>query len=297
MREAPSSRVRADADQFIAELGPAVAPAEAQERQGQIAAARGAEALKLAQSMFAAGQLRTPPAAATGCCASPTTGASCSPRATSLRGRVAAGAGDVLGAEAQFRRALELRPSAEIPDPHGPEAAALEAARKTAAPAAGCAWCRRRSARCRPASRRGSTSRSRGTPRRWSRRWSSATARARRGRVPDHARAQAAHAARGRRPGRCPPRRARRLLRPRPRRARRRGGRERRPDAAVPAAGRGAGHRCRPRARRTHRHAWYEHWWVWTIVGAVAIGAGAATYAETRSSGDNLLTLPGHTNQ
>ncbi|HEX2675094.1 MAG TPA: hypothetical protein VHM19_00605, partial [Polyangiales bacterium] len=40
-------------------------------------------------------------------------------------GRVAAGSGDLLGAEAQFRRALELRPSAEIVDPHGQEVAAL----------------------------------------------------------------------------------------------------------------------------------------------------------------------------
>ena len=40
VREAPSSRVRPDAEQFIAELAPAVAAAEAQERQGLIAAAR-----------------------------------------------------------------------------------------------------------------------------------------------------------------------------------------------------------------------------------------------------------------
>ena len=39
--------------------------------------------------------------------------------------------GDLLGAEVQFRRALELRPSSEIADPKGQEAAALEAARKT----------------------------------------------------------------------------------------------------------------------------------------------------------------------
>src|SRR5678815_5732987 len=43
VREAPSSRVRPDADQFSAELGPAIAAAEAQERQGRIAAARGGE--------------------------------------------------------------------------------------------------------------------------------------------------------------------------------------------------------------------------------------------------------------
>ena len=57
MREAPSSKVRPDADQFIAELAPAVAAAEARERQGKIAAAKGAEALKLAQTLFTRGQL------------------------------------------------------------------------------------------------------------------------------------------------------------------------------------------------------------------------------------------------
>jgi hypothetical protein len=49
-----------------------------------------------------------------------------------LRGRVAAGLGDPLAAEGQFRRALELRPALEIADPKGQEAAALEAARRTA---------------------------------------------------------------------------------------------------------------------------------------------------------------------
>src|SRR5580765_4156840 len=57
VREAPSSKVRPDADQFITELGPAVAAAEARERQGKIAAAKGADALQLARTMFAAGQL------------------------------------------------------------------------------------------------------------------------------------------------------------------------------------------------------------------------------------------------
>ena len=49
-----------------------------------------------------------------------------------LRGRVAAGTGDPLAAEGQFRRALELRPSSEIAEPKRPgEPPALEAARKT----------------------------------------------------------------------------------------------------------------------------------------------------------------------
>jgi tetratricopeptide (TPR) repeat protein len=131
VREAPSSKVRADADQFIAEIGPAVAAAEAQERQGQIASARGAEALKLAQTMFAAGQLQDAAGVLDRLLREPDNGRELLAEGYLLRGRVAAGKGDVLGAEVQFRRALELRPSAEIPDPRGQEAAALDAARKT----------------------------------------------------------------------------------------------------------------------------------------------------------------------
>src|SRR5580765_3777908 len=57
VREAPTAKVRPDAEQFITELTPAVAAAEARERQGKIAAARGGDALQLAQTLFAAGQL------------------------------------------------------------------------------------------------------------------------------------------------------------------------------------------------------------------------------------------------
>lgn len=134
VREAPASRVRPDAEQFIAELGPAVAATEAQERQGRIAAARGGEALKLALSMFAAGQLGDAAGVLDRLLRESDNGRELLAEAFLLRGRVAAGTGDLLGAEGQFRRALELRPSAEIPDPHGQEAAALEAARKTVAP-------------------------------------------------------------------------------------------------------------------------------------------------------------------
>jgi len=133
VREAPSSKVRGDADQFIAEIAPAVAAAEAQERQGRIAAARGAEALKLAQSMFAAGQLQDATGVLDRLLREPDNGRELLAEGYLLRGRVAAGKGDLLGAEVQFRRALELRPSAEIADPRGQEAAALQAARKTAA--------------------------------------------------------------------------------------------------------------------------------------------------------------------
>ena len=51
-----------------------------------------------------------------------------------VRGRTAARLGDALGAEAQFRRALELRPSAELTDAAPAESAAFEAARRTVAP-------------------------------------------------------------------------------------------------------------------------------------------------------------------
>jgi tetratricopeptide (TPR) repeat protein len=57
VREAPGSRVRGDADQFIAELEPAVALAETRARQGLIDAARGVEALRLAQTFLRDGQL------------------------------------------------------------------------------------------------------------------------------------------------------------------------------------------------------------------------------------------------
>ncbi|HET6149517.1 MAG TPA: hypothetical protein VFH68_18415 [Polyangia bacterium] len=63
VREAPASGVRADADQFIGELEPGLALAEARERQGQIDAARGTEALPLAQTFLRDGQ--TADAAAT----------------------------------------------------------------------------------------------------------------------------------------------------------------------------------------------------------------------------------------
>ena len=133
VREAPSSRVRPEAEQFIAEIGPALAAAEALERQGQIAAARGAEALKLAQSMFAAGQLEDAAGVLDRLLREPDNGRELLAEGYLLRGRVAAGKGDLLGAEVQFRRALALRPSAEIPDPRGQEVAALDAARKTSA--------------------------------------------------------------------------------------------------------------------------------------------------------------------
>src|SRR6476646_7843038 len=122
VREAPSSKVRPDAEQFITELGPPVAAAEARERQGKIAAAKGAEALQLAQAMFASGQLNDAAGVLDRLLREPD------------NGRELLAEGYLLGAESQFKRALELRPASEIPDPKGQETAALEAARKTVAP-------------------------------------------------------------------------------------------------------------------------------------------------------------------
>jgi tetratricopeptide (TPR) repeat protein len=135
LREAaPTSSLRPDAEQFIAELGPAVAAAEAQERAGKVAAAKGAEALKLAQSFTEAGQLGDAAAVLDRLLREPGNGRDLLAEGYLLRGRVAAGQGDVLAAEAQFRRALELAPQAELTQPRGQEAAAFEAARKTIAP-------------------------------------------------------------------------------------------------------------------------------------------------------------------
>ena len=133
LREAPSSKVRPEAEQFVGELGPAVAAAEARERQGKIAAAKGGEALQLAQTMFTGGQLNDAAGVLDRLLREPDNGRDLLAEGYLLRGRVAAGLGDLLGAEVQFRRALELRPAIEIPDPKGQEAAALDAARKTSA--------------------------------------------------------------------------------------------------------------------------------------------------------------------
>jgi tetratricopeptide (TPR) repeat protein len=133
LREAPSSKVRPEAEQFVSELGPAVAAAEARERQGKIAAAKGGEALQLAQTMFTGGQLNDAAGVLDRLLREPENGRELLAEAYLLRGRVAAALGDLLAAEVQFRRALELRPASEIPEPKGQEAAALEAARKTSA--------------------------------------------------------------------------------------------------------------------------------------------------------------------
>jgi len=132
VREAPSSRVRPDAEQFIAELGPAVARAEAQERQGRIDAAKGVEALRLAQGFFRAGQYADATAAVDRLLGGSDNGREILAEAYLVRGRTAAATGDLLGAEGHFRKALELQPAAELTEPNGAEVAAFEAARRTA---------------------------------------------------------------------------------------------------------------------------------------------------------------------
>jgi len=131
VREAPTTKVRPDAEQFITEIGPAVAAAEARERQRTIASAKGSEALKLAQGMFASGHFNDAAGVLDRLLREPESTRELLAEAYLLRGRVAAGVGDPLAAEAQFRRALELRPALEIPDARGQEVAALDAARKT----------------------------------------------------------------------------------------------------------------------------------------------------------------------
>ena len=88
VREAPvTSTVRPDADQFIAELGPAVAAAEAHERAGEDRRGQGGGGADSWRSRSSrSGSSMTRPASSTGCCASPTTDASCWPRATCCAG-------------------------------------------------------------------------------------------------------------------------------------------------------------------------------------------------------------------
>ena len=281
VREAPPSKVRPDAEQFITELGPAVAAAEARERQGKIAAAKGAEALQLAQTMFTGGQLNDAAGVLDRLLREPGNGRELLAEGYLLRGRVAAGLGDLLAAEVQFRRALELRPAIEIAEPKGQEAAALEAARKTARPAA-CGWCSRRPARRRRTSRRASTSRSRATARRWSAALELGY------RAADTGAFMTARA--------TPP-----------------------ATLSVPAPTLAPGARVDYYVRALDEHGgvvaesgtptlpfrlqvavpiearrepprWYQKWWFWTLVGAAAVGAGAITYAETRPP--NELVIP-----
>jgi hypothetical protein len=205
-----------------------------------------------------------------------------------LRGRIAAGTGDLLGAEAQFRRALELRPSAEIADPHGQETAALEAARKTAT-GGGLRLVQAPVAEVSP-----------GEPARVD------------VKVEGDAEKMVATLELGYRAADTGAFLTARARPPMP--------------LEVPGPALGAGSRVdyyvraldehgsvlaesgaptlpfrlqvaelAPRAAPRGPTPWYERWWVWTIVGAAAVGVGAVTYVETRP--ENLLTIHAGTNQ
>jgi tetratricopeptide (TPR) repeat protein len=287
VREAPQSKVRPDADQFIAELGPAVSLAEAQERQGLIAAARGADALKLAQTMFAAGQLQDALGVLERLFKEPGNGRELLAEAYLLRGRVAAGMGDVLGAEAQFKRALELRPSAEIVDARPQESGALAAARGNA-PGAGLQLVQTPLGEV-PAQKparidvkiEGDTERLVDALELSYRAGDSGAFLATRAKPPTaplevpapmlHAGARvdyyvSALDARG---------------------------------GVVAESGTATlPFRLRveapPQAGVAGPPKWYQHWWLWTAVGAVATGAGVLTYVETRPT--HILTVDGPTN-
>jgi hypothetical protein len=54
-----------------------------------------------------------------------------------------------------------------------------------------------------------------------------------------------------------------------------------------------------PIEMRREPQRWYQKWWFWTAVGAVAVGAGAVTYIETRPGSSNepvfgAMTVGGH---
>jgi tetratricopeptide (TPR) repeat protein len=287
VREAPQSKVRPDADQFIAELGPAVALAEAQERQGLIAAARGADALKLAQTMFTAGQLQEAVGVLERLFKEPGHGRELLAEAYLLRGRVAAGMGDVLGAEAQFKRALELRPSAEILDARPQESGALAAARGSA-PGAGLQLVQTPLGEV-PAQKparidvkiEGDTERMVDALELAYRAGDSGaflTTRAKPPTAPLEVPAPMLHA----------------------------GARVDYYVSALDARGgvvAESGTATLPFRLRVESPPpvyaagppkWYQHWWLWTAVGVVATGAGVLTYVETRP--EHLLTVNGPTN-
>jgi len=281
-REAPQSRFRADADQFVGELVPAVIAAEAKERQGLIAAARGGDALKLSQMMFTQGQLPDAAGVLDRLLREPGNGRELLAEAYLLRGRIAAGTGDLLGAEGHFKRALELRPSAELIDPRGQEPAALEAARKAVAPG-GLRLVQAPLGEV-PAQKPARLDvKVEGDSEQLVDALELAFRAGETGAFPDDAR-QATHGA---------------ARRARPRAL---GGRARIDYYVSALDARGgviaeSGTATLPfrlQVASPPRYVqgpprWYEHWWLWTIVGAAAAGAGVVTYVETRP--EHITTL------
>ncbi|HET6146480.1 MAG TPA: tetratricopeptide repeat protein [Polyangia bacterium] len=294
VREAPGSKVRADSDQFIGELEPALAQAEARERQGQIDAARGAEALGLAKAFLRDGQLADAAATAERLLREPDNGREILAEAYVVGGRAAARLGDALGAEAQFRRALELRPAAELTDATPPETASFEAARRNMK-GGGLRLVQAPLGEL-PAGKpsalaltvEGDSEQMVSTLELGYRRGDGgafvttrvpnaaalaipAAALTAGARIDYYVRALDAHGGVLAESG--TPALPFRL------------------QVAAPAAVAGGG------AAAPGATPWYKRWWVWTLVGAVALGGGgAAVYAGTRSSGDGVLVVPGRTN-
>jgi tetratricopeptide (TPR) repeat protein len=290
VREAPGSRVRADADQFIAELEPAVAAAEARERQGAIDAARGAEALRLAQGFLRDGQTADAASTIERLLREPDNGRELLAEAYVVRGRAAARMNDMLGAEAQFRRALELRPGAELTDATPLETAPFEAARRSSKggglrlvqapvgevpagkPAALSVTVEGDSEQLISTLELGYRRAEGGAGAFVTTRVPSALALAipaaaltAGARIDYYVRALDAHGGVLAESG--APTLPFRLQVAAP--------------AAVVAGGTGAA--------AAREAPWYKRWWVWTLVGAVALGGGgAAVYAGTRKSGDGL---------
>ena len=284
VREAPSAKVRPDAEQFITELTPAVTAAEARERQSKIAAAKGGEALQLAQTMFTNGQLDDAAGVLDRLLREPDNGRELLAEGYLLRGRVAAGH----GRSARRRGAVQARAGAAAVDgdprsegPGGRRAGGRAQDRGRRA----CAWCSRRRARRPRTSRRSIDVKVEGDSEKM------VSALELGYRTADTGAYLTTRAA--------PP-----------------------ATLAVPAPTLSPGARVDYYVRALDEHGgvlaesgsptlpfrlqvavpiemrrepqrWYQKWWFWTAVGAVAVGAGAVTYVETRPGPSNELVIPG----
>ena len=234
VREAPSAQVRPDAEQFITELTPAVAAAEARERQSKIAAAQGRRGAAARADDVRDGQLTDAAGVLDRLLREPDNGRELLAEAYLLRGRVAAGLGDPLGRGGAVPPRAGAAPvgwiSTRDPGSRRARGRAQDRGRRPAPGAGAAGRGDRRASRRRSRQRRGRQREDGG----------GAGARLPHGRRRRLLTARAAPPA-----TLAVPRadavagRARRLLRARAGRARQRAGRERLAHAAVPAAGRG----------------------------------------------------------
>ena len=253
---------------------------------GKIAAAKGADALQLAQTMFTGGQLNDAAGVLDRLLREPGNGRELLAEGYLLRGRVAAGTGNPLAAEGQFRRALELRPSSEIAEPKGPGEPPRwrRRARRTAAGGLRLVQSPPGEATANQPARidvkvEGDSEKMVATlelgyraaeHRRVHDRAGDAARDAVRAGADAGARARASTTT-------CARWTSTAVWWPR---------------AARPPCPSGCRWRCRSR-RAAEPPRWYQKWWFWTLVGAAAVGAGAITYAETRPP--NELVIPGPT--